>query len=187
MHGDEGGPSFAEWARDPQLAAAGGAYRAELRAEAAEYERLAAKDRLRDRTLGGVAGELLVRGDVVAVMLSGRSFTGTLTHAAGDLACLRTSTGEDVDVCLSGAVALRVVEAVPAGGCGRGPGPARFAARLAEHETAGGVVEVGTRVPDGGVVGRIEAVGVDHVVVIDQDGARWFVATRAIDYVVPRP
>lgn len=186
MPADEVGTPFAEWSRDPDLAAAGAAYRAELRAEAAEYEAVAARDRLRDRTLADAAGELLVRGDLVAVAVPGRSFTGTLTHVAGDLACLRTPAGEDVDVCLSGIVALRVVEAVPAGGCSRGPGPSSFIARLAEHEAAGGVVEIGTRAHADGVVGRIEAVGIDHLVVTDADGSRWFVATRGVDYVVPR-
>lgn len=187
MAHDEVAGAFSQWSRDPDLAGAAAHYRAELRAEAAEYEALAARDRLRDRSLGEVAVELLARGDVVAIALPGRSFTGTLRHAAGDLACLRTAAGEDVDVCLTGVLALRVVEAVRDGGRSRGPGAASFTARLAEHEAAATIVEVGARVPDGGVVGRIEAASHDHVVVACPDGARWFVARRAIDYVLPRP
>ncbi|HVM00782.1 MAG TPA: hypothetical protein VM324_15945 [Egibacteraceae bacterium] len=186
MPGDTDEGDFGHWARDPDLSAAGARYRAELRAEAAVYEQLAAKDRLRGRTLGDVAAEAVARGDIIAVAVTGRSFTGQLSYAAGDLACLRTSAGETVEVHLSGAVALRVVEEVREGGHGRTPGPGTFAARLGEHEAAGTLLEIGARVPDGGLVGRIEAVGVDHVVVTGVDGARWFVARSAIDYVLPR-
>lgn len=182
---DEQGP-FSAWARDPELSAAGSRYRAELRAEAAAYEQLAAKDRLRTRSLADVAAEARARGDIVAVAVPGRSFTGALVYAAGDLACLRTAAGDDVDVHLAGVVALRVVRAVRAGGHARGPGPHGFAARLGEHEAAGTLLEIGTRVPEGGLVGRIEAVSVDHVVVSGPDDARWFVARGAIDYVLPR-
>lgn len=185
MPGDTEEP-FAGWARDPDLAAAGAAYRAERRAEAAAYEELAARDRLRGRSLADVAAEALARGDVVAVALTGRTFTGTVTHAAGDLACMRTTVGDDVDVHLAGLVAVRVVQAMRAGGRSRGPGPASFAARLGEHEAAGTLLEVGARVPEGGLVGRIQAVGVDHAVITDREGGAWFVARRAIDYVLPR-
>lgn len=185
MPGDTEGP-FRDWARDPGLAAAGAAYRDELRAEAAAYEELAARDRLRGRTLADVAAEALARGDIVAVTAAGRTFTGALVFAAGDLACLRTPAGEDVDVRLAGAVSLRVVEAVRSGGRSRGSGPATFAARLGEHESAGTVLEFGTRAPDGGLVGRVEAVAADHVVVLDTEGARSFVARDAIGYVLPR-
>lgn len=185
MPGHSEGP-FADWARDPDLEAAGASYRAELRAEAALYEQLAARDRLRGRTLAEVAAEALARGDLVAVTVPGRSFTGTVTYAAGDLTCLRTAGGDDVDVHLGGAVALRVVRAARAGGRSRGPGPDSFAARLGEHEAAGTLLEIGARAPDGGLVGRVEAVAADHVVVADVGGGRCFVSRGGIDYVLPR-
>lgn len=186
MPGQRDDGAFADWSRDPDLAAAGAAYRAELRAEAAAYEELAAKDRLRGRTLADVAAEALARGDVVAVAVAGRTFTGSVTYAAGDLLCLRTAAGDEVDVRLGGDVALRVVRPVRAGGCTRPPGPSGFAARLAEHEAAGTLLEIGTRTPASGLVGRVDAVAVDHVVVTDVEGSRWFLARGAIDYVQPR-
>lgn len=185
MPGDTEEP-FAGWARDPDLAAAGAAYRAERRAEAAAYEELAARDRLRGRDLADVAAEALARGDVVAVAVAGRTFTGTVTYAAGDLACVRTTVGDDVDVRLGGVVAVRVVQPVRSGGRSRAPGPAGFAARLGEHEAAGTLLEIGAAVPEAGLVGRIQAVAVDHVVVADREGGEWFVARGALDYVLPR-
>lgn len=174
-------------ARDPGFAEAGTLFRAERRAEAAEYEELAARDALRERSLGAVARDLLARGDLVAVSVQGRTFTGTLTHAATDLVCLRTPAGEDIDVRLGDQVALRVVESVRAGGSSPAADPASFAARLAEHEAAGTVLEFGTRAPDGGLVGRVVAVATDHVVVAALPSAdRWFVARTALDYVLPR-
>jgi hypothetical protein len=86
------------WADDPDFQRLAAEMTAELRAEAEEYERLAALDALRSRKLGEVALELLHRGDVVAVELAHRSFVGTALYAAGDLLCLRTHT-EDVDIC----------------------------------------------------------------------------------------
>lgn len=179
---------LAHLARDPDFAAIGARDRAERRAEAAVYEELAARDALRDRTLGAVARDALARGDVVAVSVPGRTFSGTITHAAGDLACLRTPAGEDVDVHLGGSVALRVVEPVRAGGRGPATDPPSFGARLAEHEAAGCLLEFGTRAPEGGLVGRVDAVAADHVVVATVPGGeRWFVARAALDYVLPRP
>lgn len=186
MVGRDAPDPLAALASDPDVAAAGARYRAELRAEAAAYEELAARDRLRERTLADVACEALARGDIVAVTVPGRTFTGEVLHAAGDLACLRTRGGEEVDVALGGAVAIRVVEAVRAGGHRPGASPTTFAARLAEHEAAGCLVEIGARAPEAGVIGRIEAVAPDHVVVALPDGGRWFVARAAIDYVLPR-
>lgn len=178
-----------EWARDPDLRRAGQRYEAELRAEAAEYEQLAAKDRLRDRDLAGVAAELLARGDLVTVTLTTRSFTGQVVHAAGDLACLRTPAG-DVDVHLAEKSALTVVEAARTGGCAPSSGARTFAARLAEHEAAGGFVELGahlalgTRSSGWAAVARVEAVARDHVVIVS-DGTRSFVGLSILEYVKP--
>lgn len=179
-----------EWARDPDLRRAGQRYEAELRAEAAEYEQLAAKDRLRDRDLADVAAELLARGDLVTVALATRSFTGEVVHVGGDLVALRTAAG-DVDVHLDGGSALTVVEPARVGGHGPSWGAQTFAARLAEHEAAGEPVELGARLALGAqppgwvVVARIEAVARDHVVVV-ADGTRTFVAFAALEYVRPR-
>ncbi|MBW3601637.1 MAG: hypothetical protein KY434_02925 [Actinobacteria bacterium] len=151
--------------------------RAELRAEAEEYERLAALDLLRGRTLADVARELAGRGDIVAVSAGGRTFVGPVVHAAGDLACLRTHR-EDVDVNLPAAAAVRVVERSPSGGK-PGTGPDSFKARLFEHEGAGVPVEVGWAGER--LLGVVRAVAVDHVV-MDDEGQRWHLATARIAY-----
>jgi hypothetical protein len=181
MHSDP----FEEWGADPDFERLGWHLRAELRAEAEEYERLAAVDALRGRRLGDVALELLHRGDVVAVDLAGRSFTGAVVYTAGDLLCVR-GAGSVVDVNLEAPLSLRVVERVRRGGAGRSGGPPGFKARLFEHEAAGTLVEIGCRLPVADLSGRIRAVAVDHLVVDQAGGDRRYVALRAIDYVVAR-
>jgi hypothetical protein len=168
-------------ADDPELAALGQRFRAELRAEAEAYEQLAARALLRGRDLTDVALELLHRGDVVAAAVGKRTFSGEVTYAAGDLLCLQTPTAE-VDVWLGGPVALHVVEPVPGGGRPRGRGPSSFKARLAEHEQAGTVLEVGCPGLGVDLRGRLAAVAGDHAVV-DADGRRWYLGLVAIGYV----
>ncbi|MDP8977479.1 MAG: hypothetical protein M3N17_02665 [Actinomycetota bacterium] len=153
--------------------------RAELRAEAEEYERLAALDLLRGRTLADVARELVGRGDIVAVTAGGRTFVGPVVHAAGDLACVRAA-GEDVDVNLPATAAVRVVERRRSGGS-PGAGPDSFKARLFEHERAGVPAEVGWAGER--LLGVVRAVAVDHVVMDDDDGQRWHLAIARIAYV----
>jgi hypothetical protein len=164
---------------DPELAALGQRFRDELRAEAAEYEELAAKDILRSRGLGDVALELLHRGDVVGVALGGRAFTGTVTYAAGDLLCLRTPS-LDVDLSLRAPLALQVVERVRAGGQARGRGPGSFLGRLRELEMALTPVELWCPALDLELRGPIVAVADDHVVIEGSEGQRWFVAREAV-------
>lgn len=171
-------------AADPALQEAGAQYRAALRAEAAAYEELAARDLLRGRRLSDVAREACARGDRVALVLPQRSFVGTVEHVAGDLACLRTPAGI-VDVSLRAPITLQVVEQVRQGGHAPGPGPASFTARLFEHEAAGTFVELGGRFPGGAVVARIEAVALDHVVLRDRAERTSYVAHAALDYVAP--
>ncbi|HWH33635.1 MAG TPA: hypothetical protein VNU01_13275 [Egibacteraceae bacterium] len=177
---------FEELARDPGLRWADERYRAELRAEAEEYERLAAKDLLRGRNLQDVVRELCHRGDIAALVLDSRTLVGEIVYAAGDLARVRTLNG-DIDVNLRGVTALRVVERSLAGGRSCLRGPTSFTARLFEHESAGDRVELSTRMPTGEVIGRIHAVAIDHVVVTDDDGQFWYVPLSAIDCVADCP
>lgn len=173
------------WGRDPDLARAGQAFRHELRAEAEEVERLAAKDRLRQRTLGDVAAELVQRGDRVAVAVGGRTFRGTVVHAAADLACLRCP-GAQVDVHLVGPTALQVTERVRSGGQPRRTGAASFKARLCEHEAALAPVVLCCPALGLEVHGQVEAVAADHVLARDADDAEWFLALAAVAAVVVR-
>lgn len=174
---------FEELARDPALRWADEHYRAEIRAEAEEYERLAAKDLLRGRRLQDTIRELCHRGDVVAVVLDSRTLVGEVVHAAGDLARLTTPQGE-IDVNVKSVCALRIVERSHGGGRSVPAGPTSFTAMLIEHEAAGRRVEVATRLPTGAVTGRIHAVAVDHVVLVDDDGVVWHLPLGAIDCVV---
>jgi hypothetical protein len=171
-------------ADDPELAVLGHAFHDELRAEAEADEALAAKHLLRRRGLADVALELLHRGDRVTAAVAGMSFTGIVRYAAGDLACLRTARTE-VDLRLSAGVVLRVVEPVRGGGQPRGRGPASFVARLHEHEAGGRAVELGGPALPGGLAGRIEAVGGDHLVLTEPDGRRAYVGLVAVAYVHP--
>lgn len=176
--------SFSGW-DDPELTQMGQTFRDELRVEAAAYEALAAKDLLRRRRLGDVALELVHRGDRVAAMVGPTTFTGIVGYTAGDLACLRTPHG-DVDVRLSGAVALRVLETVRSGGLPSGTGPSSFTARLHEHEASGVALELGCPGLDPPVLcGRLEAVGGDHAVLLESDGQRCYVALAAVAYARP--
>jgi hypothetical protein len=169
---------------DPELARLGAAFRAELRAEAEAYEALAAKDLLRRRNLTDVALELVHRGDRVAALVGGMTFTGVVGYASGDLACLRT-TGGDVDLRLTGPIGLRVVEPVRSGGLPRGVGPASFTARLHEHEAAGVELELGCLHQPAALRGRLAAVGADHVVLLEPTGQRCYVALAAIVWARP--
>lgn len=177
---------FEELARDPVLRWADERYREELRAEAEEYERLAARDLLRGRNLQDAARELCHRGDVAALVMDSRTLVGEIVYAAGDLARVRTLNG-DIDVNLRGVTALRVVERARSGGRSSGPGPTSFTARLFEHEASGERVEVSTRLPTGEVVGRIYAVAIDHIVLTDDDGQLWYVPFSAIDCIAESP
>jgi hypothetical protein len=177
---------FDYWAADPELRRLAAEMTAELRAEAEEYERLAALDALRSRRLPEVALELLHRGDVVAVEFAHRSFLGRALYAAGDLLCLRTHR-EDVDIRMEAPLGLRVVERVCAGGRSRGVGSPSFKARLFEHEASGAEVVIGCRLSVGSeLTGRVHAVAVDHLVVEEMSGQRWYLSLRAIDYVTAR-
>ena len=154
----------------------------EFRRDAEEGERLAAQAAMRDRTLSAVAQELMQRGDTVAVALPGRTFTGTVTHAASGLMTLRTRTGV-VDINLATPLHLHVVERVRSGGSSGERDPATFRGRLLEHELAGHLLECGSTVVADVVRGRLVAVGLDHVVLRAEDGVEVVIPTAALAYV----
>lgn len=170
---------LADLRRDPDLARTGAYVRAELRAEAEEYEALAAKDLARSRTLRDLALSWCHRGDTVEAVTACGRFVGHVVYAAGDLASMATAT-EAVDLSLRAPLALRVVERARSGGQGTGRGAASFKARLAEHEASGVPLVLGTRIPPGDLHGVLAAVAVDHVV-LDDRGTVHHVALAAID------
>ncbi|MDQ3710266.1 MAG: hypothetical protein M3387_13350 [Actinomycetota bacterium] len=154
------------------------------RAEDEAYEELAARDLLRGRDLADVALELLHRGDEVAVHAAGRRFTGTLVHAAGNVACLGTALGT-VDLHVGATTTWQVLTRQRRGGVGRAGGAASFKARLGEHEAVGTMLQMGITSPDDTLVARLAAVAIDHVVVDEPDGSRWFVPLSRLAWVLP--
>jgi hypothetical protein len=167
---------------DPELARLGRHMRSELRAEAEEYEALAAQDRLRRRHLAEAAVEWLHRGDVVAVHTSTVRFTGEVAHVGDDFLSLHTPAAA-VDVNLARPLSVQVVHRAARGGRSLRPGATTLAARLSEHEAAGDLVDVGVALPAVELKGRIAAAARDHVVLVDLDGGEWYVAVTAVDYV----
>jgi hypothetical protein len=158
----------------------------DLRAEAEEDERLAALALLRDRTLGDVARELLHRGDRIAAVCPGRTATGLVIAAAGDLLTVQSAAGA-VDLRLGPPVLVRVLDRARAGGAPAGRGAQSFTARLYEHEAGGGRVAIGWGPTGEEVVGRITAVARDHLVVAEADGTTAFLPLAAVWWVTPRP
>jgi hypothetical protein len=152
-----------------------------LDAEEAEYD--AAKLAARRRLLWEVAFDAMARGDLVAVSTFGRSITGTVAHARGDLATIETEA-QSVDVNLRGPVSLVVVQYAYSPGHGRSSGAAGFEARLREYELTGEQVEIVA--PLAGVVatGQIEAVAKDHVMVITLDEQTLFIPLAQIAFVI---
>lgn len=173
---------FEALSADEDLARAERAWRDELRAEAEEYEALAAKDLARSRRLVDVAAALCHRGDVVEVTAVGAVFRGEVTDAAGDLACITTATGE-VDLCLTAPLLLRVVERARRGGRPLGRGAAGFRARLAEYEASGEQVLLGLLPAGQELAGRIDAVALDHVLLSPTGGEVVYVAAAAVAWV----
>lgn len=157
----------------------------DLRAEAEEGERLAARSALRKRALVDVAREAMARGDQVAVGVPGRRFTGVVAYAAGDLVILQT-VGATVDVNLRAPAHLRVVDRAPAGGAATTDGPSSFKARLFEIEMAGLPVEIGCTTLAEPQPGTVRAVAVDHVIWHDRDDQEWFLPIAAITHVLHR-
>lgn len=157
----------------------------EFRAEAEETERAAAQAARRRRTLTDVMREAMARGDDVTAEVPGRTFLGTVVHAGSDLVSLATPAGR-VDLPTT-QVALTLQVARRRTAVGRDPqsGPGTFKARLLEIELGGSSVALGIAAFPVERVGRILAVGSDHVVVMDGN-QEWFVPLAAISYLIER-
>jgi len=146
----------------------------EMRQEAELLEQDAATVELRRRRIADVAIELVSRGDIVTVMAGDRSLRGRLTYARGEIASVEAAVGR-VDVHLLAGVVLRVDERSTTGGVTPRQGSDSLRARLLELELGGTSIEVWVPVHGIDVSGSIVAVGKDHVIVRDQDGAEWIV------------
>ncbi len=178
-----------DWREDPELRELGRELRqrvgGEFRGEAEESERAAAVAAARARSLAQIAVSLRDRGDLVAVGIGRKLFTGTVVYAGADFLSLRTP-GRIVHCSLERAITLRVVDRGSTGGIGPGRGPRTFRGRLLELELDVHEVELGAAVLGDVQRGRITAVGRDHVVFRCSDGDEWYVALMAIDYVASR-
>jgi hypothetical protein len=144
----------------------------ELRQEAELIEQDATTVQLRRRRIADLAIELVSRGDIVTIIAGDRSLRGRLTYARGEIASVDAAAGR-FDIHLPAGVALRVDERSTDGGVAARKGSDTLRARLLELELSGTAIELW--IPGHGVdvIGSIEAVGKDHVVVRDQDGAEW--------------
>lgn len=156
-------------------------FRSATRAEAEASEREAAQLSMRSRSLADVAFDAMSRGDTLAVTAGGKTFTGRVDYAAGDLMTLETSLGR-IDVNLAGPVAIQVVERARSGGRARTAGPGSFRGRLLEHEGAR-EVEVWAAVLAGPLRGKVRVAARDHVVFEDREGREWVLPLAAVGYV----
>jgi hypothetical protein len=142
----------------PDLAAAAGALRDEWRLDEEEYTRAAVQQWTHSRGLIDVARDLLHRGDVVALDLGAKTFTGTIVDVGDDFLRLRTAGGV-IDVALQllvestpgrrgprlvAPVVLRVLQRVRKGGRRGNAGASTLRARLLEYEADEVEVVVGS-------------------------------------------
>ncbi len=155
----------------------------ELRRDAEEAEHDAAKLAARARRLGAVAFDSMARGDLVTITTLGHSVSGTIHHAAGDLASVATVDGS-TDVNLGGPIAMRITRRAHASGRGRARGASSFTARLTEYELTGEQVEVVAPLVDIVASGQITAVARDHVALVTLDEDSLYIPVGHIAFVV---
>ena len=156
----------------------------ELRAEAELVERDAATVERRRRTMADVAGELVSRGDTVSVIAGDQVLRGTLIYARGELARIQTASGR-ADVNLASPLVLRVDARSHDGGTAARQGADTLRARLLEYDMEAVAIEVWAPAHGATVSGSILAVGRDHVLLADRDGAEWVLRLMDIAWVVP--
>ncbi len=153
----------------------------EFRAEAEADERAIAEFRLRHRTLGDVAAELMHRGDAVAVFIGNSTVRGRLAHVASNLATLTLATGPRLHLNLDSPITLgRSRSEKRNTGRGRDSmGCDSFPAQLRSLQMAGSLIRLEADGPAGRVLGRIEAMAVDHVLLTTPD-TKWYVPLGVI-------
>ena len=157
---------------------------AEMRLEAEMLEHDSALVERRRRSLADLAIELVSRGDTVTAIAGDKALRGRLSYARGDIASMDTGSGT-VDLHLAAGVVLRLDERRTEGGTAPRPGSDTLRARLLEYEMDGRSIEVWMPAHGVDVSGSIGAVGKDHLVVIDRDGAEWMAPLTTIAWVRP--
>ena len=157
----------------------------ELRFDAEEAERDAAKLAARTRHLGAVAFDSMARGDLVTIITLGHAVSGTIRHAAGDLASVEAADGS-VDVNLGGPVAIQIAQQAQSSGHGRTKGAPSFSARLTEFELTGEQIEIIAPVVGLVASGQITAVAQDHVAFVTLDEQSLYIPLKQISFVIQR-
>jgi hypothetical protein len=181
---DTSGSGFPEH----DLSAAAAALRAAWRADEEEWIRGAVAHWEHRRTLVDVARDCMHRGDTVAVLVGGATFTGTLSAAGDDLLQVLTPSGH-VDIQLHASlpspVVLRVVTRAHAGGRRGDPNASTFRARLLEREADGDEVVVGSLLLAEALGGTL-SVGADQVGVRDGDGSPTYLPIAWVGWITTR-
>ena len=172
-------PEFEEMASELRQQVGG-----EFRMEAEAVEEDAAKLVLRRRDLSDVALEFLNRGDIVGASGLNVSYTGVVTHAAGDLTIIDTPHSV-INVNLEGPISLHVTKRAQSGGRSRANGSQSYRSRMLELEISGEFVEIVSS-GSGSTEGTISVVGSDHVVLIDRDDTEWFIPLSTIAFTLQR-
>lgn len=148
--------------------------------EAAEDERLTELHRRRRLSLSDLAKELVNRGDRVSVEFGGHNFGGAVVSAGEDYATV-DGPGQTADIKLE-ETRWSVLPGDQAAGTGSA-GAGSFRALL--HELAASEQVVRLALPGGDmVIGTIEVVAADHIVMNDVDERRLVVPTKLILAVV---
>lgn len=155
----------------------------EVRWEAEDTEADTLKLTLRRRTLSEAVVELLHRGDVVSFVTPPLTVTGRLTHCRGDLAIIDSQEAR-ISANLAGPVAVRREKAARSGGSSSTGGSGSFKARLSELELTAEPVGIVTPSTAEVILGRINIVGADHIVVNGPDNIDWYLPIPTIALVV---
>jgi hypothetical protein len=155
----------------------------EIRWEAEDIEADALKLTLRRRTLSDAVVELLHRGDRVSFITLPLTVTGLLSHCRGDLAVMESGSAT-VSANLAGPVVVRREQSARSGGSSSTGGPRSFKARLSELELTGEPIGLITPSTAEVIVGRIDVVGVDHVVMTGPGDIDWYIPLLTVALVV---
>ena len=175
---------MADWPNDPleelarELRQTAGA---EFRAEAEITEHETHIGRLRRLGIADVARAAMRRGDLVSLITSTHTITGTLAYVGKDYLVCQTPA-EIVDAPFE-RIVIRV-ERRPEGGHDARGGSITFKARLSEFEHSGETVTLTTSDAGLEVCGRIVVVATDHCIVEVPDGQRLHIPISQIALVI---
>lgn len=143
----------------------------EFRRAAEEEEFDARLVAMRNRTIPQVMFELMSRGDVVAVHVSGQVHSGVIAHARGTLATMETRAGYRLHLNVAAPFSITVAQkAIDGGKSFDKYGAESFIARLRQCELESTAIEILVSSRPHAVVGRLDIVAKDHVIVVGTVG-----------------